>query len=196
MKLKYYFLYLFICLFVWELLGFFNYANSLLKYKNTAVDFNEVELLVVLTGSIGRLDTAYNLFKEHNIKTLLVSGVGEKVTYEVLANKYFWDSNLKEKIIIESESKTTLDNARYTASTIIEHDYKNICIVTSLTHMKRAYFIFNRVMDGLDINVSYYSSNPNELDAEDWWKDTKLAKTVFVEYVKYEYYKFLVFLKI
>lgn len=195
MVIRYYFLYLFICLFVWELLGVFNFANSLQKYKATDVDFKNVELLVVLTGGTGRLDTAYNLFKENNIKMLLVSGAGEKVTFDILANKYGWDASLKDNITVESESKTTIDNARYTASKIIEYDLKNICVVTSLTHMKRAYFIFNRVMDGLDVNINFYSSNSSELDAEDWWKDYKLSKTVFIEYIKYEYYKFLIFLE-
>lgn len=196
MKLRYYFLYLFVALFVWEIFGVFHYANSLSKFKNSEIDFKDIDMIVVLTGSVGRLDTAYKLFKENNVKTLLISGVGEKVSFDILARKYSWDIDLKDKIFLDAESKTTLDNARFTASKILEYDYKNICVVSSLTHMKRAYFIFSEVLDVFDVSLSYYSSSSNELDSEVWWKDFKIVKTVFEEYIKYEYYKFLMFFKI
>lgn len=191
MKFRYFFLYALICLFVWELTGLVDFATSLKKYKTPTANLNDIDILVVLTGSSGRIETAYKLFSENNIKKILISGVGKNITFDILSKEFNLDSVYKDNIILDYESSTTLENALVTASKIVEYDVKNVCIVTSLSHMKRAFFLFEKVLDGMDLNLTYYSSNINEIDFDNWWMNYKSFKIVFLEYIKYEYYRFL-----
>jgi len=193
-KFKYFF-YIFIFIFIWELFGVFDYVESFKKYNNQTLDLSKTDMIVVLTGSAGRLNLAYKLFKDYSIKKLLISGVGSNITYNILAKQYNWDMLDEENILLDNLSSSTIENAKISYDKIMQHEVNNICIVTSLMHMKRAELLFDWAFKNSTVNVSYYSSSQDIFDYKFWYKDSKMFKTIFSEYFKYEYYKFLILIK-
>ena len=51
----------------------------------------------------------------------------------------------EKRILVEDQSKNTRENARYSARIVHEHGFKNVLVVTSAFHMKRAAACFAAV---------------------------------------------------
>jgi len=194
-KFRYFFIYVLTFILIWQLFGVFEFVESFKKFNNENIDLNSIDTVVVLTGSAGRLNLAYKLFKEHKINKLLISGTGSNVTYGILAKQYNWDIQDEENIVLDNFASSTMENAKNSYNKIMHYNVKNVCIVTSLLHMKRAALLFNWAFLDSNINLFYYVSNLETFDYDYWYEDSKNFKIIFSEYFKYEYYRFLILYK-
>ncbi|MDP4266885.1 MAG: YdcF family protein [Bacteroidota bacterium] len=96
-----------------------------------------------------RIFQAINLYKTHRIsKIMLSSGEGSiivKNNEALLLKEYLTGIGIPEKdLIIESESHNTHQNAQNSCKLINKYSYKNILLITSAYHMRRAMACFHK----------------------------------------------------
>ena len=62
----------------------------------------------------------------------------------------------QEQIIVETQARTTKENAAYSAALCRERGYKNVLLLTSALHMPRSMQFFERYLGGQGIKVAAY----------------------------------------
>lgn len=127
------------------------------------------EILVVLTGDTGRIPRALELLKKRSEARLIVSGAAKGVQLADMVNQQgastenltrVWD-----KIILESESASTVENAIYTRTQIGRPLPERLILITSDYHMDRSLGIFRSVFPGVEIVPFCVSSDWSEKNA-------------------------------
>lgn len=113
------------------------------------------EGIVVLTGDRGRIAKAFELLRKRNSDWLIISGAGRGITLTELVNQQ-GDSATSihttwERIVLESKSASTIENALESAGIIRSKKPNRIFLVTSDYHMLRAAQIFRDVLPGQEI---------------------------------------------
>ena len=110
---------------------------------------------VELLSSGDRLTDSILLYKAGRAEQILFTG-GSGILFEQeikeagFAKKFLTDFGVPEnKILIESESRNTFENALYTKKILEEKKMNRIILVTSAFHMKRSVAIFKKL--GLEV---------------------------------------------
>jgi len=141
-------------------------------FGSPADEVSYADAIVILTGGFGRAEEGFNLFKEGKGGYLIIfPGRDLSVTVDT------------SKILLDVESRSTVDNAVNVKRIVEDKGFKSLVLVTSNYHMKRAFTIFSKVIDG---NVKIYRhpvKGPNFRD--EWWKHHKSSKLILNEYFKY-----------
>jgi len=97
--------------------------------------------------TLARLYGGFKIYKERNTDIWVSGGMAPgnrgnvpiaKVMKEVLISL----GVNPDKIMLEENSRTTWENAKYTLYDLTENDYKEIILVTSALHMKRSMQLF------------------------------------------------------
>lgn len=98
---------------------------------------------VVLTGSRGRVKDGLSLLSKGAIRKLILSGVYEKANLRDIFPEwpYYGDLN-PDDVILEKYAKTTFGNALQTYTVAEALQCKDLILITSQTHMYRAYRTF------------------------------------------------------
>lgn len=174
---------------VLEGIGLHEYAASSISYQTSKFVPNNTGMIVVLAGSSGRINTAYELMKEREVPVLFIAGVYKAVSFDDLAREFKLDYNYKERIKIDNVSRTTLENAKVTQQFAEENNVKTIALVTSVYHIKRAEFIFNKVFEDQGTMIIPYTANTAKLEPNSVWTDYRTFINFLDEYVKYQYYR-------
>ncbi len=161
-------------LYILSFVGFISDINFKSKLPN------DIEAIVILTGSKARLDEGFKLLEENSNILMLITGVGNGVKYSdlVQSNKF----NLAN-ISLGFKAKNTFQNALETLEWAKENNIKNYILLTDNWHMQRALLFFKSVMPNLSIS-------PLALETINFNMDNLLVKpkifiTVFVEHLKY-----------
>lgn len=106
------------------------------------------EGIVVLTGDRNRIRVAINLLVQRGDQFLIISGIGKGATLTDLINaqtasiidlKAIW-----EKIILESQSTSTIENAIECAKILRTKKVTRVILVTSDYHMSRSLALFKK----------------------------------------------------
>ncbi|MBO9674116.1 MAG: YdcF family protein [Sphingobacteriaceae bacterium] len=107
---------------------------------------------IVFNGAGDRLFQAIALYKKGNIKQILLSSgsanlIDKKVKEADLALKYLKLIGIPDSaILIENQSRNTIENARYSLALIAKKNPKaKILVITSAWHIPRAKLIFNKL---------------------------------------------------
>ncbi|MEE2700411.1 MAG: YdcF family protein [Bacteroidota bacterium] len=116
--------------------------------------------MLEFNASSDRILHAIKLYQQGVVKKILISGgtgliSGLDVRESPNLRRYLIDIGInKDDIIIEKESRNTIENAKYSA-VILNRDFENgkFLLVTSALHMKRALLCFEKQ----DINVIPFS---------------------------------------
>ncbi len=143
------------------------------------------DAIVVLTGGTGRVEEGLRLFREGRGGYLILSGVEETSTLDTI----FPGRDLKttvdtSRIILDIESRRTLDNAFNVKKIVEDKGFKSLIMVTSNYHMKRAFTILSKTING-DVKLYRHPViGPNFKD-EEWWQSQKSLKLVTSEFFKY-----------
>ncbi|BDA79910.1 hypothetical protein LPTSP3_g28400 [Leptospira kobayashii] len=128
-----------------------------------------------LTDSADRLLDAVRIYKAKKAKKILFTGgsgllFADKYREADLANKILLDLGVpKEDILLERESKNTYENAVESAKILNAHGFKDIILVTSAFHFRRAAGCFTK--QGI-VFYSYptdYRSFSTDSNAFDLW---------------------------
>jgi uncharacterized SAM-binding protein YcdF (DUF218 family) len=141
--------------------------------------------IVALTGGSDlRLAAGAHLLEDGKGKRLLVSGVSRTATRDDL-----WTVTGAPKPLFDCcvdlgfEAVDTIGNARETAEWAHAMDYHSLILVTADYHMPRALIELRAALPGVTI-TPYPVATPT-LDARRWTADSRSAKRMATEYVKY-----------
>ncbi|MEC9282883.1 MAG: YdcF family protein [Bdellovibrionota bacterium] len=94
---------------------------------------------LVLTGGAARISEGFSLLSQNRIKKLVISGVNpNSKLHEIFPQLVFYGNLSEEDILLEKRSKTTYGNAQQSAVLIDALNCKDIILITSWYHMKRA----------------------------------------------------------
>ncbi len=142
----------------------------------------QVDAIVVLTGGKGRVEEGLRLFREKKGQQLFLIGVNPSVRKPEL---YIPgpDDPPEENLVLEQQSRNTLENAIYGRDLLMAHNVNSIMLITSRYHLKRSAILFR---NALPEQVSIYpypvdSSNLQEI----WWNHRASLKLLFSEFYKY-----------
>jgi uncharacterized SAM-binding protein YcdF (DUF218 family) len=176
---------------VLELVGMQQYGVDICNIQKNQNIPQKPEMIVVLAGSVGRIETAYELMKGHDIPLLLIAGAHTKVNFDELSRKYRWDTSDRERIMVDNVSTTTWENAKVSEEFARQHNIKNIVLVTSIYHMQRAEFLFKKIFNHDHVQIIPYGTYVQPIELNSWWRDLGVFQKVFKEYFKFQYYRMI-----
>jgi uncharacterized SAM-binding protein YcdF (DUF218 family) len=164
-------------------LGGFLWFVSTMSPQN--VNYNTpTDAIVVLTGSVGRIQEGMEIFQQGKAKYLYISGVNPKVTKETLFKNSTLNSQILDCcVILEHEAKDTVGNARETAKWAEQKGIKSIRLVTADYHVRRSLLQFRSYLPALVIVV--HPVKTADVVLEHRWEDWKTLKVLFKEYGKW-----------
>lgn len=167
------------------------YSNDVLSYQKLVFPPRDTDMVVVLTGSSGRIRPAYELMKEMNAPVLFVAGTNAKVNFDELAKGHNMDVNYRDRIVVDNSSQTTYENAEEVLKYAEEHQVKKILLVTSVYHMKRSLLVFKKVFDGAEVDIIPYGTTVKPIKKGSWVHDFSVFKNILFESFKYQYYRII-----
>ena len=169
--------------------GFILYVATIILWTKPK-DLPAHDAIIVLTGAKGRIETGFELLVEGKAPTLLISGVKDNVTLKDLidANSEILSTENEQLIrnhcciVLDYVADTTETNATETTKWIKDNDIKTIILVTSASHMPRAFLQFHSAING-DVGITPYP----------YWQGDRLdlvTQPMFWQYAAREYFKF------
>ncbi len=181
----------FVFFIILEYISLSEYSKEVVAYQKMVFPPRDMDMVVVLTGSSGRIRPAYELMKEMNAPVLFVAGTHAKVSFQELAREHNMDINYKDRIVVDNSSKTTYENAEAVLKYAEEHQVNKILLVTSVYHMKRSLLVFKNVFENTDVEVIPYGTTVKHIKKDSWLKDWKVFQNIVYESFKYQYYRIL-----
>jgi|GEM_PF-980421 len=150
-------------------------ASSILKLFEVKENLGNFDVIVVPGGgksgnllsqaSYSRILKAYMMWKESGKKIVVSGGKfgGEKTEAELMKD-YLVEMGIPEnEIIVEAESRNTIENAKNVSRILEKMGIESMLIVTSYTHMKRCYTAFRKFFDSqIYIVKSDYPLDPDK----------------------------------
>ncbi|MBX2986291.1 MAG: YdcF family protein [Bdellovibrionaceae bacterium] len=98
---------------------------------------------VVLTGGPGRVREGFDLLADRHVKKLIISGVHPDARLRDLMPNWTFHHGLKEEdVVLEKRSETTWGNAQQSLPIVEALRCRDIVLVTSRAHMRRAFRTF------------------------------------------------------
>lgn len=140
------------------------------------------DAIVVLTGGKGRADVGLRLLKKGNARFLILSGVNKDADLDSIYLKLVSNTE-RANIILDKESTSTYRNAVEVRGLMRRLGARSMLLLTSGYHMKRAEYIFRRIMPD-DISITPCSVASPNFDHSRWWGGTSLL-ILLEEFVKY-----------
>jgi uncharacterized SAM-binding protein YcdF (DUF218 family) len=161
---------------------FFGFAEAVKGYGPVK---KNADAIVVLTGGMGRADEGLRLLREGRAGVLILSGVHADADIDsIFLNKT--SKAERGKIILEKVSSSTYENAVEVNRLVARHGFKSIILLTSAYHMKRAEFIFKKILPA-DVKILTHSVSTPNFDAKRWWGGGSLALLI-IEFLKYYWF--------
>jgi uncharacterized SAM-binding protein YcdF (DUF218 family) len=150
-----------------------------------------VDLVAVLTGGQGRLKEAFSVFSLRRGQYLLISGVAETSDLDDLlranSNPPMADE-LRGRVIIDTESLSTLDNVRFILKVLKDKDLRSVRIITSNYHLPRTLKLFERehekIMKDTEIRMESVGVESPNFPNTGWWSNWTSWKILLSEYFK------------
>lgn len=132
--------------------------------------------------AIGRLEKTLEAYKNYKNSYIIVSGGNSKnnVT-EARAMKNWLQKNdvPHYKIIEENHSKDTVENAIYSMDIVNKKNFNSVTLITSDTHIRRAYILFKKLDCQNKISsiiTSHTITNTNNYQKENYLIEKNLEK--------------------
>lgn len=150
-------------------------------------NYEQADVVVVLTGGRGRIRKALELFEQGYGRTLYISGTDRSVTMKDILKELRWVGPVDDnRILLENISTNTIENAEQVARYITAQGFTRVLLVTSPYHVRRAHFIFSKILPrGVHLDVSWFDREP--FDIHDWWKHPTGIWVTFSEFFKFFY---------
>lgn len=127
-----------------------------------------------------RIIYAISLYRQHKINKILISGGSglvnnQEIKESVLIKDFIINLGVKENdILIDDKSRNTHENALFSVEIIKENKFKNVLLLTSAFHMKRAESCFKKQgLINFDVYpVDYHNDNPPQFSFEYYFVPT------------------------
>jgi uncharacterized SAM-binding protein YcdF (DUF218 family) len=138
----------------------------------------KADVIVVLGGgSHERPERAAELFKEHAAPRIIISGLGD---YEINRRRLMAAGVPANAIELETQSRTTRENAQFTVKLLREQKPKRVILVTSWYHSRRAVACFRHYAP----EIRFYSRPSYFASARADWSHNRIGPRVRLEYAK------------
>ena len=161
---------------------FLDFVKDTRSYRSAG---KGAEAIVVLTGGRGRIAEGLTQLRKGRGGILILSGVHEDADLDaIFLNRI--NTVERTRIVLEKRSTSTYENALEVRKILEERGIKSMILITSGYHVKRAHYIFTRVMPP-DIKVEAYSVTTPNFDTERWWSGKSLG-LLAIEFLKYYWY--------
>ncbi len=139
--------------------------------------------IVALTGGDERVTAAVNLLETNNGQRLLISGVHPRTTKDELKKLSHGGKRFDCCADLGYAAENTRGNAQEAARWARAHRFKSLIVVTASYHMPRSLTEFQAAMPG--VKLEPYSVEPEDIDLQGWWHDTRALRVLQGEYAKY-----------
>ena len=153
-----------------------------------------------LVGSSDRIRYASQLYKANKAKTIVIAGGNVFPQEEIRGEAYYIAQLLmewgvpEEHILFEEQSRNTYQNALFIKPILERNNLKMVLLVTSATHMPRAFAVFKA--QGIDVIAAptdYLVTDNDDPRVFDWIPTASaLSGTTWIlkEYIGWWYYRF------
>ena len=150
-----------------------------------AADPAAADAIVALTGNATvRITTAVKLLEQGKGERLLVSGVNRAASpADILGVSKATRPIFACCVQLGFEAADTKGNARETAAWVKHEGYKSLIVVTADYHMPRAMLELKGTMPAVELTP--YPVKTEEIDARSWWRTSRQARRMLIEYTKY-----------
>ena len=148
--------------------------------KFLCVDSGKVsaDVIVVLGGGVHeRPEHAAELFQQHAAPRIIVSGAGDD---EINRTILLRDGVPTSAIQLESQSKTTAENAQFTIKLLRQQKVHRVILVTSWYHARRAQKTFEHYAP----EIQFYSRPAYFAFDRAEWKPKGNGKRIWLEFLK------------
>lgn len=193
-KLKFFLMFFFIFL----LLIFFskNYLlNKMVSFLVVQDKLEKSDVIIVLSGDTKgeRVGEGILLFKQGYASQLLFSGgpLAWRLTQadNMLRQALFYGVP-KSKILLEKQSRSTFENAKFSLELLRNKKIQSLIIVTSPPHTRRSKLVFQKIFKDLKVKIMVYPVQKSEFKKEKWWQDHEDTQFVVQEYLSLFFYWF------
>lgn len=168
----------------YQFVAFARAASELTRANGDAAG-PRADAIVVLTGGKGRISEGLRLLRQNRSPVLILSGVDADADVDSIFLGGL-SSAERSSIILEKRSRSTYENATQTRRLMDEKGLRSIILITSAYHMKRAQYLFLRVLpEGASV-VPHPVQSPN-YDVNRWWRSKSLGMLI-AEFAKYHWY--------
>jgi uncharacterized SAM-binding protein YcdF (DUF218 family) len=138
----------------------------------------KADVIVVLGGgSHERPERAAELFKEHAAPRIIISGLGD---YEINRRLLIAAGVPANAIELETQSRTTRENAQFTVKLLREQKQRGVILVTSWYHSRRAMVCFRHYAP----EIKFYSRPSYFASARADWSHNRIGNRIRLEYLK------------
>ena len=138
----------------------------------------KADVIVVLGGgSHERPERAAELFKEHAAPRIIISGLGD---YEINRRLLIAAGVPANAIELETQSRTTRENAQFTVKLLREQKQRGVILVTSWYHSRRALACFRHYAP----EIKFYSRPSYFASARADWSHNRIGNRIRLEYLK------------
>lgn len=142
-------------------------------YLSPQDSLEKVDAIVVVSGgdSNKRIDKGVQLYKEGWGKVLIFSGAaaeGDISNAQAMKNIAVSRGVPQAAVLVEEKSKTTAENAEFTAEIIKERGYKSIILVTAPYHQRRTYNLFKKELP--NVEILNQSAIDESWRKKGWWE--------------------------
>ena len=181
-------------------------AGEIYDYQDSVdgVHLPAVDAIVCLAGGRGRISAAGDIWyryweqAQHSNEhppMLYLSGLGHQANWGVFAKRLragVLQVIHPEDVVLETESVNTDANARYLERYASQHHWRKILLITSSYHMKRARFIFERVLKHSPepVGIETLSFFQEPFEPIDWKGGLYGIRVTMFEYFKWVYYRY------
>lgn len=106
---------------------------------------HKADCAVVLTGGPGRIREGFDLLSQGQVRKLIISGVHPKSTLRDIFPQWpFYGTLHEEDVVLERRSGTTYGNAQQSLPLVEAMHCRNLVLITSQVHMRRAFKTFRQ----------------------------------------------------
>ena len=194
-------------------------AGEIYDYQDSVdgVHLPQVDAVVCLAGGRGRIGAAGDLWYRYwelsrtplkeagpvpvpgTPPVFYISGMGPQSNYGVFARQLrrgVKEVIHPEQVVLETESTNTESNARWLARYAYAHRWERVLLITSSYHMKRARYLFERVLKEMApspdrvVAVETFSVYQDPFDPEEWREGLHGTRVTLTEYFKWIYYRY------
>ena len=163
------------------LFGFLKFLSIINQYDTEKRSSSEnIKGIAVLAGGWGRIDKGLRVFNDNDNAKLILSGVSKNFS---LNKQKPFEKNTKDNLVIDNNSRSTLENAIEISSWAKKLNINRINVITSYYHIPRSLLLLKYYSPDIDFIANPVFKNNYE--------DKAIRKIIgngtflFEEYIKF-----------